>query len=89
MHPILSIKYENMGNLSVTVGRAAASGGPTEIHGVVSNGIRLSRMMLSTILPAGSGGGNPTELPSEGAYMNLLCMADKPGVSTEHVRTES
>jgi hypothetical protein len=34
-------------------------------------------------------GSNPTELPSEGAYMDLLFVADKPGVSTEQVRTES
>jgi len=29
MHSSLSIKYENMGDLSVTVGRAAASGDST------------------------------------------------------------
>ena len=59
------------------------------VHGVVSNKIRLPRVMLSSILPAGSGGGNPIELPSEGVYMNLLCMANKHGVSTKQVRTES
>jgi len=57
---------------------------------VVCNRLRLLRVMLSSILPSGSGGGgNPTELPNEGAYMNLLCMADKPGVSTDQVRMES